>query len=235
LARAAAGEANMTAAERTRMREVLRAALGRAHLPGAEPEHPGRFQPPRADAGDLVGRFSTELTKLGGAVHEARSTEDVVGIIGGVLGGAPRPKLLSWDEQWLPVPGLWGALTAAGVTILTQAAATAATAAHRTELATADAGLTGADGGLAQTGSVVLASSPGRGRLASLLPPIHIALLERTQFYETLPDFISAHPDLVTRGANFVCITGPSRTADIEHVLARGVHGPKEVHVILVG
>ncbi len=50
----------------------------------------------------------------------------------------------------------------------------------------------------------------------------------------SLPELIASRPELVTQGANFVAITGPSRTADIEHVLARGVHGPRDVHAIFV-
>ena len=95
-------------------------------------------------------------------------------------------------------------------------------------------GITGADGGLAETGSIVLASAPGLASLASLLPPVHVALLKRSLMVESLPVFIAQNPETVTSGANFVCITGPSRTADLEHVLARGVHGPKEIHVILL-
>jgi L-lactate utilization protein LutC len=130
--------------------------------------------------------------------------------------------------------GLAEALTAAGLTILTQAPETARSDSHRRTLATADVGLTGAAAGLAETGSIVVTSGPGRGRLASLLPPVHVALVRRSSIVGSLPELLNARPDLITAGANFVCITGPSRTADIEHVLARGVHGPKDVHVILV-
>jgi L-lactate dehydrogenase complex protein LldG len=120
------------------------------------------------------------------------------------------------------------------LTILTQTPETAASATHRQELASASIGLTGADAGLAETGSIVVTSGPGRGRLASLLPRVHVAIVRRSSIVESLPVLIARRPELVTSGANFVCITGPSRTADIEHVLARGVHGPGEVHAILV-
>jgi L-lactate dehydrogenase complex protein LldG len=94
-------------------------------------------------------------------------------------------------------------------------------------------GLTGAQGGLADTGSLALVSGPGRGRLASLLPPVHIALLPMRQLYPSLPAFLAANPTAATAGSNLVFITGPSRTADIELTLSMGVHGPKEIHAII--
>jgi L-lactate dehydrogenase complex protein LldG len=94
--------------------------------------------------------------------------------------------------------------------------------------------VTGADAALSLTGSIVITSGPGRPRLASLLTPVHVAIVRVGTIVDTLPTLIAARPELVTRGSNFVCITGPSRTADIEHTLSRGVHGPGEVHVILV-
>jgi L-lactate dehydrogenase complex protein LldG len=104
----------------------------------------------------------------------------------------------------------------------------------RGELAGCSVGVTAVDALLAETGSVVLVSGPGRGRLASLLPPIHVAIATREQLVYSLPDLLLARPELATRGSNLVCITGPSRTADIEHTLSRGVHGPGEVHVVVI-
>jgi L-lactate dehydrogenase complex protein LldG len=223
----------MTADERARMRDVLRSAVGQARLPGAELKHPGQFVRPSVDQKDLAGRFTQELTALGGTVHEAHGVADVVAIVRGLVADR-EPKVLTWDERHLPVPGIGSALVAAGLTLLTQEPATARSVEHRRLLASASVGLTGADAALAQTGSLVLASGPGRGRLASLLPPVHVALVRRDALIGSLPELIASRPDLVTRSANFVCITGPSRTADIEHVLARGVHGPRDVHVIFV-
>jgi len=253
----------MTTENRARMRAALRGAVGKALLPAAELTHPGRFTPPPSERYDLEERFRAELTKLAGVVHDARSTDDVASIImevaaanattsafvgpsvspakattsafvGPGFSPANAPKILMWDERELPVPGLAEALRARGATILTQSPDKTRDNAHRAELATAVVGVTGADGGLAATGSIVLTSGPGRGRLASLLTPIHVAVLKRSRLFETLATYIGQHPEAVTAGANFVCITGPSRTADIEHVLARGVHGPKEIHVVMV-
>jgi len=224
----------MNADNRTRMRAALKTAVGKALLPDAGLNHPGRFEPPPAPGYDLFERFRTELTKLGGTVHDAASAGDVADIVLGRLANVIAPKVMMWDEAHLPVSGLADALRAHGVQVLMQSADRARDDAHRAELASATVGITGADAGLAQTGSIAVASGPGRGRLASLLAPIHVALLRRSLMFESLPVFIDRHPGVVTAGANFVCITGPSRTADIEHVLARGVHGPKEIHVVLL-
>jgi L-lactate dehydrogenase complex protein LldG len=77
-------------------------------------------------------------------------------------------------------------------------------------------------------------SGLGRGRLASLLPPVHIAIARAPTIYYSLEHLLAAEPALGSAGSNFVAISGPSRTADIEMTLTRGVHGPGEVHVILV-
>ena len=228
----------MTTENRARMRAALRAAVSQALLPAAELTHPGRFTPPPSERYDLEERFRAELTKLAGVVHDARSTDDVARIVMELCTAHAGPgvarKILMWDDVHMPVAGLADALRARGATILTQSPDKARDNAHRAELASAVVGVTAADGGLAATGSIVLTSGPGRGRLASLLTPIHVALLKRSRLFETLAVYIGQHPEAVTAGANFVCITGPSRTADIEHVLARGVHGPKEIHVVLV-
>ena len=224
----------MTGGERARMRDLLRSAVSQAWLPGAELKHPGVFVRPSVATDELVDRFTRELTALGGSVHHATNAAAVAAIIARLAADQPDPKVLTWDERHLPVSGIASALRNAGLTLLTQDAAKARSSEHRLLLSTAAVGLTGADAALAQTGSLVLTSGPGRGRLASLLVPIHVALVRRSALMGSLPELIAARPDLVTRGANFVCITGPSRTADIEHVLARGVHGPKDIHAIFV-
>ena len=223
----------MTPTNRARMRDTLRAAVQKGRLPDAEREHPGRFEPP-APGCDLEARFRAEFAALGGTVHEADGRDEVVAIVLAVLAKEPTRAIIAWEQRWIPVPGVLESLAASGVTILHQHPKDARSQPHRVELAAASLGLTGADAGLAETGSIVVASGPGRGRLASLLPRVHIAVLRRQDILPSLPVFISTRPELVTSGANLVCITGPSRTADIEHVLARGVHGPGDVHVIVV-
>ncbi len=227
----------MTPAERHAMLTVLRTALKSALLPGATADAPGGFRRVDPETADRVVRFTHELTTLGGVVHEAAAPDAaaVADLIATIVAETILKRALMWDDAWLPVPGLAAALAAKGFAIDRQQPGDLTSAARREELATATIGVTGADAALAETGSVVLVSGPGRGRLASLLPPVHIALVERSRFLRSLPDLLVERPDLAVAGSNLVCITGPSRTADIEHTLSRGVHGPKEVHVIVVG
>ena len=225
----------MTPEERALMRGTLREALGRALLPGASLTHPGPLRlPPSPDAGDLLGRFRTELTAVGGVVHDGDGRDEVIRIIRTIASEQPQAKALMWADGELPVSGLREALRAGGIEVRAQQLADVHSVEARAELATFTLGITGAEAGLAETGSLVLISGPGRSRLASLLPAVHIALLSRDAIVGSLAALEAARPELVTRGANFLCITGPSRTADIEHTLSRGVHGPKEVHVILI-
>ncbi|MEQ1934696.1 MAG: lactate utilization protein, partial [Fimbriimonadaceae bacterium] len=93
----------------------------------------------------------------------------------------------------------------------------------------AQAGITYVDALIAETGTLVISAGTGKLRKASLCPLIHVAIVKRRQIVETLAEAIT-NLDMRTT----VFITGPSRTADIEGVLVKGVHGPGEVVVILV-
>lgn len=93
-------------------------------------------------------------------------------------------------------------------------------------------GITSADYGIAQTGTLLCDSSQAGQRLASTLPDIHLALLWANRI---LPDMATALARVDPRRARFIAaITGPSRTADIERVLTIGVHGPKRLIILIV-
>jgi L-lactate dehydrogenase complex protein LldG len=94
------------------------------------------------------------------------------------------------------------------------------------------AGVSTALYGLADTGSVVLASGPDEPRRNSLLPDVHVTLLAEDRILPGLDDvFAALGSDLPS---SLAIVTGPSRSADIEQKLAVGVHGPREVHVVLL-
>jgi len=107
-----------------------------------------------------------------------------------------------------------------------------------------DASVTGVRAAIAETGTIVCETSPGKGefdagvrgsRGASLIAPVHIAIVGAEQI---VPDLLDYFAELAQRDdlpANCNLITGPSKTADIENTLVTGVHGPGHVHVVLVG
>jgi L-lactate utilization protein LutC len=99
--------------------------------------------------------------------------------------------------------------------------------------AAADVGITSADYALADTGTLVMLSSPREARLVSLLPPAHIAVVPRDRILTGLDELFSILPDPATVSSSMVLITGPSRTADIEQILVRGVHGPGQITVVV--
>jgi len=95
----------------------------------------------------------------------------------------------------------------------------------------ADIGISGVDYLIAETGTVVMRSSPNQPRSISLLPPVHIALAERRQL---VPDLFDLFEQLGTLPSCLTLITGPSKTGDIELRLVTGVHGPGTVHVLML-
>jgi L-lactate dehydrogenase complex protein LldG len=112
-------------------------------------------------------------------------------------------------------------------------AAAVGTHVHRGEAPVIEgAGVSTALYGLADTGSVVLAASPEEPRARSLLPAVHVTLLREDRILPGLDELFAAlGKDLPSALA---IVTGPSRSADIEQKLVVGVHGPGEVHVVLL-
>ncbi|HTY43359.1 MAG TPA: lactate utilization protein C [Thermoanaerobaculia bacterium] len=95
-----------------------------------------------------------------------------------------------------------------------------------------DAGFTTTRGGLAETGGLILWPSPEEPRLLSLVPPIHLALLDTTRIHDSLWHAVRAEAWAGRLPPNALLVSGPSKTADIEQTLAYGVHGPKRLVVV---
>jgi len=97
-----------------------------------------------------------------------------------------------------------------------------------------DSAITSTRGGIAETGSLILWPSPEEPRLMSLIPPIHIAVLHAKTIYNTFWDAMTKEFWDSKMPSNVLLISGPSKTADIEQTLVYGVHGCKELIVLLI-
>ena len=207
--------------------------------PGAAVEHPGSLplSPGDADRASAIARFTREYEALTGTVHRARDEAAAVAVTLDLLRSLGAGRVLAWDDQRLGVPALGPALREAGVVVEScwLPPASEERAARLQALDAVPVGLTGALAGVADTGSLVVVSGPGQGRIASLLPPVHVAVLHASSILPSLAHVFAAYPNAIEEGSNLVVITGPSRTADIEMTLTRGVHGPGEVHAVIVG
>jgi L-lactate dehydrogenase complex protein LldG len=222
---------------RERILASIRDGLLRAHLP-ADADGPPRHAAGESAAptvADMADQFSAALTALSGHVHRASGAAGVADIIAGIARAHQAASCISWDDEHLGCAGLLGVLSSRGLARVTYdvSGEPGQRAVDVDALAGVGLGLTGAHAALAETGGLVLVSGPGRGRLASLLPPVHVAVVAERRLRPSLSALLREEPDLLDAGSNVVIVAGPSRTADIEMTLTHGVHGPKHVHVIL--
>ncbi|GAB4399112.1 MAG: lactate utilization protein [Rhodoferax sp.] len=97
-----------------------------------------------------------------------------------------------------------------------------------------DAALTGSQGAIAETGSVIVWPTPQEPRLMSLVPPVHIVLVSAQQIYQDIFSAMKAQHWAKGMPTNLLLICGPSKTADIQQTLAYGAHGPRELVVLLI-
>jgi L-lactate dehydrogenase complex protein LldG len=101
------------------------------------------------------------------------------------------------------------------------------------ELDALDGVVTGCTIGIAETGTLVLSGGPTEGRRAlTLVPDLHLCLVRSSQIVETVPQAFDALRQFVTRPLTFV--SGPSATSDIELERVEGVHGPRNLTVVIV-
>jgi L-lactate dehydrogenase complex protein LldG len=191
---------------------------------------------------ETLERFRIEFERVGGVYHRVATAAEAPDVIVGIAREREARTAIAWHPSALGTD--WReTLTARGLATTTMPAGGVEAAegqALRDVIAAADVGVTGVDLAVAETGSLVLLSGGGRPRSTSLLPPYHVAVFDRDALVESLGQlglFLEAWHDgelAPWRGGAINVITGPSRTADIELTLTRGVHGPKEVHAVFV-
>ncbi len=222
---------------RERILASIRDGLLRANLPadagGATSRAPA---PPAApSATERVEGFSAVLTALSGHAHRAAGAPGIADAIAEIACAHQAESFISWDDEHLGCPGLLAALSSRGLRRVTYDVGgdPERRAREVEDLAGVGLGVTGAYAALADTGGLVPVSGPGRGRLASLLPPVHVAVVGERRLRPSLAALLREEPGLLDAGSNVVIVAGPSRTADIEMTLTHGVHGPKHLHVIL--
>lgn len=206
--------------------EILRGvrdALGRANGQPPPPPPPVRLTPKAMPVEARIDSFCTRLEALGGTTYRAADLEDARIYVERVTAGgeavASRAPLL----------------VNSGITAIAGVRTGFATHADlKAACASAAFGISSASYALADTGTLVMLAGPDEERLISLLPPLHIAILPRERLLTSLDDLLEREPLPVASRSSMVLITGPSRTGDIEQILVRGVHGPGEIHVVIV-
>jgi len=201
----------------------------------------------------LIAQVQQELDAAGGVVAYVHSAPEAVAYITRLAQQKDAHMVVRWQSDLLETLEVDAALQQQGITVHTtalppgtvagEASSTAAMTTRRQEsrewVARADMGLSGVDYVIAETGTLVLMSRSGQMRGVSLLPPVHVAVARTSQVIATLADYLllaqaagTALQQYLTSCVSFV--TGPSRTGDIELKLTVGVHGPGELHLVLL-
>lgn len=187
--------------------------------------------------GDLALRFAEEVNAVGGEAFVVADLHAAGEQLHALLAEAGAKSAVCWRHELLDRLGLGQLLAAPGVSQFDfDRLAALPPAERRQTLLACDVGITSCDCAIAETGTLMMCSRPGQERVASLLPPMHVAIIERRQI---VPDLIDAFGLLAECGleqlpSNVTWITGPSKTGDIELQLTTGVHGPGKWRVIVV-
>jgi L-lactate utilization protein LutC len=202
----------------------IRTGLGRSAGQAVADPPPVRIRIPEVDMETRIASMRERIEALAGKTHRVASQEEARQLVAAAVEGK---RAVASNAPYLAECGI-ADLPGVRSGITDRAELQAACAA-------ADIGITSADYVLADTGSLVMLASPREARLVSLLPPAHLAVVPRDRILTGLDELFSVLPRPAEQTSSMVLITGPSRTADIEQILVRGVHGPGQITVVLVG
>ncbi len=211
------------------------AAAGRLHRVTTQAVPPGTGYVGAGE--DPPARLADEIRAVGGQAYLVDTVAEARTQVASLLDRWQCRSALVWQHPVLERLGLASLLTQRQVNTSDYDSLSAQPPAQRRagQLA-AEVGITSTTWAIGETGSLVLASGPGRERTASLLPPLHLAIVTADQI---LPDLFDLFARLQPSGgepwpSNLVLVTGPSKTGDIELQLTTGVHGPREWHVVVI-
>jgi len=199
----------------------VRAALGRA-AGATPPPVPAAARVPPRQPGDPAAELAlllAEIKKVAGKTQVLQEGE-LAAALAGLVQAEEIKKATCWQTPELQALGVERLLADLGVEIVSPYA-------DKEALAACDLGVTSVDAALPETGTLLLRGGADRPRPVSLLPRVHLALLRPEALRADLgPAFAE-----VKGPGYFVCVTGPSRTADIELTVTIGVHGPQALYV----
>jgi L-lactate utilization protein LutC len=210
--------------------ERVRQALRMGARPGASQEIEPRGNIGYQGAGpDPAARFCQQFTAAGGQAHPVANRAIAIDKVLELVQAFDAQRILLGSGTFIDALGLRERLKLAGRDVDSADAA-------RDTLFAADVGISGVDYLVAETGSLVFLARPSEPRSLSLLPPVHIAVASAEQIIPDLFDFfdLAGVREDGTPPSCISIITGPSKTGDIELKLVTGVHGPGEIHVVLV-
>ena len=230
----------------------LRRSLGKPSGASARPPAPHREVGPgpdmlsaesirlraREQADSLNDTLEASASAAGWKVQRVASTADAATYIVELVRTLEARSLVRSAHAIVDRLGLEEALEPVGAGVSVAAAdSDDDRPAVRQRMIDADIGVTGVDYAIAETGSCVIIPRKGVSRLASLLPPVHVAVVERGLVLPGLEELFALYAsDFPAGAAGYMnIISGPSRSADIEYTLVTGVHGPGEVHMLLLG
>jgi L-lactate utilization protein LutC len=202
----------------------VRTALGRSDGQEPAPPPPVRLRIPTVSMDERASTFITRLEALAGKAQRVASMDGAREVVAAAIAGK---TVVASNSPYLAECGISSLQgVRSGIRNVDEL---------RDACEKCDIGITSADYALADTGTLVTIASPAEARLVSLLPPAHIAVVPVDRLLTGLDELFTLVPMPADRSSSMVLITGPSRTADIEQILVRGVHGPGEITVVLVG